>query len=114
MNLDAYTAYIIYTYLREKERHTPKGPVKLKIYRAQYYNCFGRNFWNTEVFTEPGETLQTGKRIDRRSLQATAAGCCPPALMKEFIETEQYDARRPDAVEEAIKLHKRGYLGGGG
>lgn len=49
-----------------------------------------------------------GKITDIRSLAATAAGCCPPALTSKMLGEDV------DVVAEAIKLHKRGYFGGGG
>lgn len=48
---------------------------------------------------------------DLRTLTMTAAGCCPPELMTEFLQQEDTEK---DAVEEAVKLHKVGYFGGGG
>ena len=47
--------------------------------------------------------------VDKRTLKATAAGCCPPQMVEEQIKVVE-----TDAVLEAIKLHKRGYFGGGG
>jgi hypothetical protein len=47
---------------------------------------------------------------DRRSLKDIQRGCCPPRLLKHFVATES----DVDYAKEALKLHKRGYFGGGG
>lgn len=53
--------------------------------------------------------IGTGMINDIRSIKAMAAGCCPPELMIEFLREEREEA---GAVEEAMKLHKRGSFGG--
>ena len=53
-------------------------------------------------------------RVDKRSLDLIAKGCCPPQLMEDFIRKERFGSGPGDPVLEAMKLHKRGYFGGGG
>lgn len=55
-----------------------------------------------------------GVMVDVRSLEAIKAGCCPPQIMEGFIRKERFHDIKKDAAEEAIKLHKRSYFGGGG
>jgi len=55
-----------------------------------------------------------GRLQDVRSLDMIKEKCCPKELMNEFLETEGVATGEIDAAEEAMKLHKRGYLGGGG
>jgi hypothetical protein len=61
-----------------------------------------------------GKDVFPGVLQDKRTLRQTKAGCCPPQLMEEFIRKERFEDTGKDAVLEAMKLRKRGYLGGGG
>lgn len=104
------------------------------IFLRTHYDCDGRPFgprlkWecivqkNGKWVDEPvhgfgilGSAGQSkgGLLNDVRTLKMTAEGCCPPELMKDFIKQEGMPADEDDAVLEAMKLHKRGYFGGGG
>ena len=113
MDLSKVRAYVVHEFIGTKTRHTPRGPEVITMYRQRHYNCFGKNYWTTETFSEPGETILTGREVDVRSLKTIAMGCCPPALMKDFIMQEGGEMVERDPVLEAMKLHKRGYFGGG-
>ena len=113
--MEDYRAYVRYTFLRTQIRHGAKGPEELKIYRATFYNCLGKKVWTTEIYTGGGQIeVAANVAVDLRSLEATQAGCCPPALEEGFIGGETEGEKAFFAAEEAMKLHKRGYFGGGG
>lgn len=104
------------------------------LFLRTYYDCDGKPFgwwqkwecvvlidgkWKDEpiygfgVLGSAGQGQRAGL-TDMRTLKMTAEGCCPPELMKDFIMTEGGAFAEADAAEEALKLHKRGYFGGGG
>ena len=108
-----------------------------RYYMVLPRNCFGKRInYKKPIFTpaigslaflspprdwgcsrysiSPGWSGKMGMITDQRSLEFIALGCCPPELMSEFLKTEAEAGRGPDAVVEAMKLHKRGYFGGGG
>jgi hypothetical protein len=105
-----------------------------RLFLRTWYDCDGKPFgpWRTwecfvlvgdqwvnipiEGYGLLGSTGQSGKGIlnDGRTLKMMALGCCPPELMKDFVMTEGGAFAEADAAEEALKLHKRGYFGGGG
>lgn len=78
------------------------------------YDCWGDQ--QGGLF-EQRVTVEYSKKITGQkgspSLHLTKRGCCPPQLAKDFIMKEGAPVER-DPVEEAMKLHKRGYFGGGG
>jgi len=77
------------------------------------YDCWGAKQHGIKKMRMRGEDAK--KHIgqhDKTTLRLKQQGCCPPQLMKDFIEREGELAER-DPVEEAMKLHKRGYFGGG-
>lgn len=80
------------------------------LYSVVGYDCWDRECWKKKIRTYP----PVKRIIDLRSLKKIAAGCCPPALMKDYIMQEGGEMAERDPVEEALKLHKRGYFGGGG
>ncbi len=83
------------------------------IVRVLEYDCLGKMKSDIKYREIPGpDTLKMGQK-DARSLKQLQEGCCPPQLTKDFIEQEGALIER-DPVEEAMKLHKRGYFGGGG
>lgn len=65
------------------------------------------------MWARGGEKLPRGRAVDVRTLELTAMGCCPPALTKDFVMQEGGEMVEKDPVLEAMKLHKRGYFGGG-
>lgn len=87
-----------------------------KVYwRIRNWNCWG------EPRVQPGYYYDTllpkgypKGLIDHRTLDMIKKGCCPPRLLKDFIMTESGELAERDPVLEAMKLHKRGYFGGGG
>lgn len=48
------------------------------------------------------------------SLKIMQAGCCPPQLASQMMGEQSGKDSRGDPIEEAMLLHKRGYLGGVG
>jgi len=90
-----------------------KGPDGSMIYRVVTKNCLGEDMPSAGAYKRIRTTVPAGKPyFDARSLESIAGGCCPPQLMKDYIEREGELVER-DPVEEAMKLHKRGYFGGG-
>jgi len=88
---------------------------ELDTIRAGYlsYDCWGKQQGGVQKFTTTPEYLaRYGGQKSYVTLRLMQMGCCPPQLMKDFIEREGELVER-DAVEEAMKLHKRGYFGGG-
>lgn len=79
------------------------------------YDCWGdkQGGLYKERNTPADSKKNTGQR-DYTTLRLRQMGCCPPQLMKKFLETESMAKGKLDPVEEAMKLHKRGYFGGGG
>lgn len=78
------------------------------------YDCWGDKqggLFEQRVTAEYSKKI-TGQK-GSPSLHLTKRGCCPPQLAKDFIMKEGAPVER-DPVEEAMKLHKRGYFGGGG
>lgn len=104
-----YTPPTAYSFLRRIESY-PDGTVKTGL---REYDCWG---------APKGEMVWRGRlpkgqkfgRFSFVTLELAQAGCCPPALMKDFIEQEGAPKGEDIAIEETIKLHKRGYLGGVG
>lgn len=108
-------AYARYKFLKTERVHTAWGGWKTKIfYEARYYSCLGKLLWATIVHGWLEGHTKLRPLVDMRSLELTAKGCCPPALMKDFIMQEGGEMAERDPVLEAMKLHKRGYFGGGG
>lgn len=107
-------------------------PACINMWPGQFlrtqYDCLGKlisvyHTWNCVLETETGQEsvklcgyggvasekfAGDGRITDIRTLAQTAAGCCPPALTAGMLGEDV------DVVAEAIKLHKRGYFGGGG
>ena len=78
------------------------------------YDCWGRK--QGGLFKQRVTAKYSRKVTGQKSfvtLSMMQMGCCPPQLMKDFIEREGELVGR-DPVEEAMNLHKRGYFGGGG
>ena len=92
----------------------PPDPGGSKLYKFLMFDCDGRRYPKEGAFklVRTTETPKAGYQ-DHRTLGDMQNGCCPPQLMKDFIEREGELAER-DPVMEAMKLHKRGYFGGGG
>jgi len=78
------------------------------------YDCWGNKQHGIKKITMSREAAKehVGQH-NHLTLELMKIGCCPPQLMKDFIEQEGADMER-DPVEEAMKLHERGYFGGGG
>lgn len=93
------------------QKPAPDGSL---VYRAFRIDCAGRGVPKDGDYKRVRTFPKYAKTEDHRTLEDLQAGCCPPQLMKEFIQTERFDASKGDAAEEALKLHKRGYFGGGG
>lgn len=90
----------------------PNGDVLQGTYS---YDCWGRiqgGLFKQRVSAEYAKKT-TGQK-SHLTLELMQRGCCPPQLAGEILS----DAGAPEAkggdVEEAYKLHKRGYLGGVG
>lgn len=78
------------------------------------YDCWGEMQGGLFKQTvSPEYSIKISGQKSHVTLELEARGCCPPQLMKDFIEREGELVER-DPVEEAMKLHKRGYFGGGG
>ena len=107
-------AYAKYTFLSCEMRPSISGPEEVCYWNAKWFNCFGDIIWETRIHARGGAKVKTSGYVDMRSLEATALGCCPPALMKDFVMQEGGELAERDPVMEAMKLHKRGYFGGGG
>ena len=92
-------------------RPAPDGSI---LYRFYMFDCDGNGFPSEGSFklVRTTEKLKGGYQ-DHRTLEDMIGGCCPPQLMKDFIMQEGGEMVARDPVEEAIKLHKRGYFGGG-
>ena len=112
--LERYIAYRRYWIVKVETVHTTEGPLTRRIYKCKGYNCYGKLIQDTHVATWGKEKLSISGFVDARSLHAWSLGCCPPALEKYFTGTEAPGAEPVDAAMEAMKLHKRGYFGGGG
>jgi hypothetical protein len=95
-----------------EEFQTVRG---IRVKQGWYsYDCWGKK--QGGLFTQTVEPADSKKLTGQRNyatLKLTQMGCCPPQLMKDFIEREGELVAR-DPVEEAMMLHKRGYFGGGG
>ncbi len=79
------------------------------------YDCWGNK--QGGLFRQRVEAETSRKEIGTKNyltLGLTQRGCCPPQLMRGFIQKEGDPPEEFDAAEEAMKLHKRGYFGGGG
>jgi len=88
----------------------PNGDVWQGTYS---YDCWGRKqggHFEQRVSAKYSKEI-TGQK-SYITLELTKAGCCPPQLMKEFLEQEG-GPEGTDPAEEAMKLHKRGYFGEG-
>ncbi len=90
----------------------PNGDILQGTYS---YDCWGKKQGGLfeQRVTAAYSAGITGQKSNI-TLELTQAGCCPPQLMKDFIQQEGAPAEERDPVEEAMKLHKRGYFGGGG
>jgi len=89
---------------------------ELDTIRAGYlsYDCWGKQQGGVQKFTTTPEYLaKYGGLKSYLTLRLMQMGCCPPQLMQHFIATEGLAEAEPDAAAEALKLHKRGSLGGG-
>lgn len=107
-------AYAIYTFIRQVIEQTTTGPRTVRLHRGAWYNCYGKFIWGGDIPIRPGEKPLHLGIVDLRSLELTQLGCCPPALMKDFVMQEGGEMVEKDPVLEAMKLHERGYFGGGG
>jgi len=79
------------------------------------YDCWGRKqggLFKQRVSAEYSKGI-TGQK-SHLTLKLMQLGCCPPQLASQMIGDESETDARGDPVEEAMLLHKRGYLGGGG
>lgn len=79
------------------------------------YDCWGDK--QGGLFKQRVSAAYSKKISGQKSyitLELTQKRCCPPQLMRGFIQKEGDPAEKFDAAEEAMKLHKRGYFGGGG
>ena len=89
------------------------GSVLLQVWR---WNCWG------EPRGGPGASYKVrvaGKQIkigwtNYITIELLKKGCCPPMLKQETVGEQDLPLRTGGAAEEAMKLHKRGYLGGRG
>ena len=89
----------------------PNGDIWLGTFQ---YDCWGKK--REAEFTQRVTPEVAKEKMGQKShitLELTQRGCCPPQLMKDFIQQEGGPAEERDPVLEAMKLHKRGYLGGG-
>lgn len=92
----------------------------LSLYRAGSWR--GENIARDKIITFHGcGVITTGAKgvdvfpgmfQDLRTLQMMKDACCPPQIMEDFIRQERFSAVGGDTAEEALLLHKRGYLGG--
>lgn len=89
----------------------PNGDVWQGTYS---YDCWGDKQGGLfkQRITAADSKKQTGQK-NYTTARLMTMGCCPPQLAKDFIVREGEMVER-DPVEEAMKLHKRGYFGGGG
>jgi hypothetical protein len=92
----------------------PPQPDGALLYIFKMFDCDGMGYPSegAKKVIRTTDKLKLGY-TDHRDLRALQEGCCPPALMKDFILQEGAIVER-DPVEEAMKLHARGYFGGGG
>lgn len=78
------------------------------------YDCWGDK--QGGIFKQtvtPGYSAKITGENNHTTLELMQRGCCPPQLMDDYIEQEGKMVER-DPVKEAMKLHARGYFGGGG
>jgi hypothetical protein len=95
--------------------------IKLKTYadgsylvEVSEYNCWGKLKNRVKYREMPGpDVLKMGKK-SHLTLELMQRGCCPPQLASQMLGDEDSPGAKGDAIEEAYKLHKRGYLGGVG
>jgi len=91
----------------------PPAPDGSMLYKFFMFDCEGRGFPEPGSFKLVRTTdIPKAGYQDHRTLKDIQAGCCPPQLMKDYIMQEGGMEER-DPVLEAMKLHKRGYFGGG-
>lgn len=114
MDLSRTRAYATYKFIKTIYVPTATGKIEKQQYSAKWFSCYGEVLWATDIYLTGKERVSTGVPVDMRSLEATQAGCCPPALEEGFIGGESEGEKAFFAAEEALKLHKRGYFGGGG
>lgn len=91
-----------------------RGPEWI-LYKIYPFDCYGRGVpedgsWRWLNTWPPVK----GKVVDIRSLKALTDGCCPPQVGEEQIRKERFEDQDKDAAMEALRMHKRGYFGGGG
>lgn len=108
------TAFIVYTFRMSEISQTSLGPRRKYHWNAKHYNCHGKFYRGHGVHSWDEKYVIVGRPVDVRTLQLIKMGCCPDRLMKDFIMTEGGELAGRDSVLEAMALHKRGYLGGGG
>jgi hypothetical protein len=104
-----YKAPTAYSFLKVS-RSFPDGTVETTL---REYDC-----WGTPKGPQKWRgLLPKGQKLGKFTfvtLKMQQGGCCPPALMKDYIQQEGGPAVERDAAGEALKLHKRGYFGGRG
>jgi len=84
------------------------------LFVQHHYNCFDEEIGHAASDVENAAKWEEIAGMHSKvTLKMTAEGCCPKRLMKDFIMREGELAERDPALE-AMKLHKRGYFGGGG
>ena len=85
------------------------------IIRVVRWNCWGEKRGGPGAYyiDHVPAGYKTGMR-NYVTLDMMAQGCCPPQLMRDYIMQEGGELEERDPVVEAMKLHKRGYFGGGG
>lgn len=90
----------------------PNGDILMGIYS---YDCWGD--MQGGLFKQRATKDLFNQKVGQKShlsLKLMQAGCCPPQLASQMLGDEDSPGAKGDAIEEAYKLHKRGYLGGGG
>ena len=110
--LEASIAYQTFDFIKTVEQQTIRGPLTVRVYNSHNFNCYGEEIWGGPVTTTGETKLPTNRPVDVRSLNLIKAGCCPAAIMKDFLEAERFDTESEDAVAAAMELSKKGYLGG--
>lgn len=79
------------------------------------FDCWGKRQHGVKKLrmSAAGAKLHIGQHTNL-SLRLMQRGCCPPQLAGEMEGDMSATDSRGDAAQEAMMLHKRGYLGGGG
>jgi len=90
----------------------PDGSVLMGAYS---YDCWGGKQGGLFRQRRDAETAAKLKgRKNHITLELMQRGCCPPQLASQMLGDESETDSQGDPIEEAMLLHKRGYLGGGG